>query len=304
MQPTEQFEQPTIILDAPSSSSSTTTTSNNADVGGEDTPLKYEEVSAEDYEQEFNIVLERCNDGSGFASNDGAADSDDAAKGKSAEEDFTANPCVRLEPTFVGCTDANLFGASNPFDSTVIKTTVAFNYDLYLQKNVVVNKAVSQLEETMLQHVAGGMNFDRCGANDDTNGEGRKLAEDEKEDNAKTEEIGFVGLSSRPFDVEDPAYQQCTSKLTIEGDVSESETKCVPMKGKMTVYLSSKDDRFAAKHLIKAMVRSGADSGSFVGAGNTEAGILGVAYVEHRALESAKLPGNNLEQFKASAGMR
>ena len=68
----------------------------------------------------------------------------------------------------------------------------------------------------------------------------------------------------------------------------------------MTLYLSPTDDRYAARQLIKAMVESGAKDGVFVGDG----GILGVAYVENRALESAKLPGNNLEQFKASAGMR
>ena len=215
---------------------------------------------------------------------------------------------MRLEPTFVGCTDSNLlFGASNPFDGTVIRTTVVFNYDLYLPKDVVVNEAVAQLEETMLRHVAGGMNFDRCGASDDNDdnaddGNGRLLAKE-------TEEIGFVGLSSRPVDVEDATYQQCTSNLSIEGeDTSDEslETKCVPMKGKMTLYLSSKEDRFAAKHLIKTMVKSGAEDGAFVGASDADAqnSILGVAYVENRALESAKLPGNNLEQFKASTGIR
>ena len=296
----QPFEQPIIILDAPST---------NAEVHAddEDTPAAYEEVSAEEYAREFNIVLERCDDGSGFASNDAAADANGTAitTSKSAKEDLATNPCVRMEPTFVGCTDSNLlFGASNPFDGTVIRTTVAFNYDLYLPKDAVVNEAVAHLEETMLRHVAGGMNFDRCGASDDNDdaegGNGRLLAKG-------TEEIGFVGLSSRPVDVEDAAYQQCTSNLSIEeDDGSELETKCVPMKGKMTLYLSSKEDRFAAKHLIKTMVKSGAEDGAFVGAGDADAqnSILGVAYVENRALESAMLPGNNLEQFKASAGMR
>lgn len=286
---TKPFEQPTIILDAP------TFTSTNADENSdEDTPAAYyEEVSAEDYAQEFNIVLERCDDGSGFASND-SADAENGAT--TVKEDYTTNPCVRVEPTFVGCADANLlFGASNPFDGTVIKTTVAFSYDLYLPNDVKVDEAVDQLEETMLRHVAGGMNFDRCGAlaNDDADdGEGRLLTEDSEE------EISFVGLRSRPIDYEDATYQRCTSNLSSIGE--DVEIKCVPMKGRMTLYLSPTDDRYAARQLIKAMVESGAEDGAFVGDG----GILGVAYVEDRALESAKLPGNNLEQFKASAGMR
>ena len=109
-------------------------------------------------------------------------------------------------------------------------------------------------------------------------------------------------MSSRPVDARDDTYLRCTSNLSIE---EGKNAECVPMEGKMTLYLSSRDDRFAAKHLVKRSVKSGAEDGSFVGSTDTdEAGILGVAYVENRALESARLPGNNLQQFKASAGMR
>ena len=73
-----------------------------------------------------------------------------------------------------------------------------------------------------------------------------------------------------------------------------------PFSGKMTLYLSSKDDRFAAKHIVKSMVKAGAEDGSFL----SSTDIRGVAYVENRALDAARMPGNNLGQFKANAGVR
>ena len=291
------FEQHlALVLDA------TLPTTGIANLDDQDvTAYEYEEVSAEEYAKEFNIVLEKCDDGSGFASNDGASDEEEEAVA------LIDNPCVRSEPTFVGCTDADLFSASNPFadssTASVIKTTVQFNYDLYLRRDTVLNDAVAQLEESMLQHVAGGMNFDRCGDKgddaDDADGGRRRLLSDSDETKS---EVDFVGLSSRPVDARDDTYLRCTSNLSIE---EGKNSECVPMEGKMTLYLSSRDDRFAAKHLVKRSIKSGAEDGSFVGSTDTnEAGILGVAYVENRALESARLPGNNLQQFKASAGMR
>jgi len=282
-----------LVLDA------TLPTTGTANLDDQDVAAyEYEEVSAEEYAKEFNIVLEKCDDGSGFASNDGASDEEEEAIA------HIDNPCVRSEPTFVGCTDADLFSASNPFadssTASVIKTTVQFNYDLYLRRDTVLDDAVAQLEESMLQHVAGGMNFDRCGdKGDDADGGRRRLFSDSDETKS---EVDFVGLSSRPVDARDDTYLRCTSNLSIE---EGKNAECVPMEGKMTLYLSSRDDRFAAKHLVKRSVKSGAEDGSFVGSTDTdEAGILGVAYVENRALESARLPGNNLQQFKASAGMR
>ena len=295
----EQFDTsrpPVIVLDAPKAPSSTTTTANDT----------YEYVTAEEYAQEFSIVLEKCGR-EGYASN---------SRSNSADaDDFTANPCVRSEPTFVGCTDANLFSASiNPFDNTVVKTTVAYNYDLYMRSDAEVEQALEQLEESMLYHVAGGMDFDRCGADD---GERRLFAEEveeEEEDGQPENEknsISLVGLSSQPIDVRDPTYRQCTSSLQSTSSLSindwrsiddeaDAETKCVPMRGKMTLYLSSKDDRFAAKHIVKSMVKAGAEDGSFL----SSTDIRGVAYVENRALDAARMPGNNLGQFKANAGVR
>ena len=289
----EQFDTsrpPVIVLDAPKAPSSTTTTANDA----------YEYVTAEEYAQEFSIVLEKCGQ-EGYASN---------SRNSADADDFTTNPCVRSEPTFVGCTDANLFSASiNPFDNTVVKTTVAFNYDLYLRSDAEVEQAVEQLEESMLYHVAGGMDFDRCGADDSE----RRLFAEKVEGQPENEKnsISLVGLSSQPIDVRDPTYQQCTSSLQSTSSLSindwrsiddeaDAETKCVPMRGKMTLYLSSKDDRFAAKHIVKSMVKAGAEDGSFL----SSTDIRGVAYVENRALDAARMPGNNLGQFKANAGVR
>ena len=152
----------------------------------------------------------------------------------------------------------------------------------------------------MLYHVAGGVDFDQCGDSGATDGGRRLFAEEieEKEGQPEKNSISLVGLSSQPIDVQDAAYQQCTSNLSIDKD--DADTKCVPMRGKMTLYLSSKDDRFAAKHIVKAMVKSGAADGSFL----SSTDIRGVAYVENRALDAARMPGNNLGQFKANAGVR
>ena len=289
----EQYDTsgpPVIVLDAPNAPPPTTTTATTTTTTANDT---YEYVTAEEYAQEFSIVLERCGQ-EGYASN---------SRNSADADDFTTNPCVRSEPTFVGCTDANLFSASiNPFDDAVVKTTVAFNYDLYLRSDAEVQDAVEQLEETMLYHVAGGMKFDQCGADD---GERRLFAEEveEKEGQPEKNSISLVGLSSQPIDVRDPTYQQCTSSLQYTSSLSindEVETKCVPMRGKMTLYLSSKDDRYAAKHIVKSMVKAGAEDGSFL----SSTDIRGVAYVENRALDAARMPGNNLGQFKANAGVR
>ena len=281
----DKSRPPVIVLDAPKAPSSTTATTATNDT--------YEYVTAEEYAREFSIVLEKCGQ-EGYASN---------SRNSADADDFTTNPCVRSEPTFVGCTDANLFSASiNPFDDAVVKTTVSFNYDLYIRSDAEVDQAIAQLEETMLYHVAGGMDFDQCGASDE--GGRRLFAEEveEKEGQPEKNSISLVGLSSQPIDVQDAAYQQCTSNLSIDED--EADTKCVPMRGKMTLYLSSKDDRFAAKHIVKTMVKSGAADGSFLSSGAGDDDILGVAYVENRALDAARMPGNNLGQFKANAGVR
>jgi len=285
--------------------------------------IKYEIVDADELAKEFSIVTEDCGDG--WASNDldGTEEGEeaDAVENDSVHGvDGDSSPCVRKEATFIGCADANISlpntANNGGDDGSLLKGIVYYDYDLYLNQGIEVASAVRELEESMLAYIAAGVDFEQCGGFS-TNGRRTLLLERslEQESSAEAEAeadapelSSIVGMSSKPSD-KSAAYETCTSTQTYD-----VPSQCVPMNGRMTYYISGDDDAKETEEFIIKLVEKGARNGNFVSRqspsgtnpgefGGSNENILGVAFVENRALESARLPGSNPEQFTAVGGI-